>query len=219
MKTFTQDELRVILDKHAKWLRNEAGGEYADLRGANLRGANLSYANLSGANLRNANLRNANLSGANLSYANLCDANLCGANLCGADLRGANLRNANLRNANLSCAKDFERIKAEFSLVNEGDIIGYKKINNCLIKMLIPEQAKRVNALSSRKCRAEFVDILEIINITTKEKVLTVTGGHDSKFVYTVNDRVFPDSYNDDCMTECTNGIHFFITKIEAERY
>jgi hypothetical protein len=46
-----QDELKIILEYHGKWLRSEAGGRMADLSGANLSGANLSGANLSGANL------------------------------------------------------------------------------------------------------------------------------------------------------------------------
>lgn len=57
----TQQELNVILDKHKKWLSDEAGGERADLRGANLRRADLFRANLRGANLCRANLRGANL--------------------------------------------------------------------------------------------------------------------------------------------------------------
>ena len=293
MKVFTQDELKIILDKHVKWLRGEDGGARAnlseanlseanlngaDLSGADLSGANLSEANLSEANLSGAdlggaylsgaylsgaylsgaNLSRANLSGANLSGANLggaylsgaylSGANLSGANLSGANLGGANLSGANLSGANLSGAylsgaylsganlsganlsgadlsgakfdeKELKRLRQLFSILPEGDIVGYKKINGCLIKMLIPEQAKRVNALSSRKCRAEFADILEITRISTKEKVGYVCGGHDPKFIYTLNNRTFPDSYNDSCLEECTNGIHFFITKIEAEEY
>ena len=69
-----QDELNAILDKHAKWLRGEDGGNRAILRGADLCGADLC-----GADLR----------GANLYGANLCGANLYGANLCGAGLYGA----------------------------------------------------------------------------------------------------------------------------------
>ena len=43
------DELKIVLEKHAKWLKNEDGGEQAnlreaDLRGANLRGADIDYA-------------------------------------------------------------------------------------------------------------------------------------------------------------------------------
>ena len=37
----TQEKLNEIIEIHGKWLRNEEGGEKANLRGANLRGANL----------------------------------------------------------------------------------------------------------------------------------------------------------------------------------
>ena len=110
MRELTKEEIEV-LQRHAKWLENEEGGEKAnlrdadlrdaDLRGADLRDADLWDADLWGANLRDANLRGANLRGANLWDANLRGANLRGANLRGADLRGADLRGANLRDADL----------------------------------------------------------------------------------------------------------------------
>ena len=115
MRELTKKEIEV-LQRHAKWLKNEEGGEKANLRGADLRGAdlrgadlwganlwgaNLRGANLRDANLRGANLRDANLRGADLWGANLRDANLRGADLGGANLRGADLRDANLRDANL----------------------------------------------------------------------------------------------------------------------
>ena len=37
-------ELKAIVKKHAKWLRGEYGGEYANLRDANLSDADLRYA-------------------------------------------------------------------------------------------------------------------------------------------------------------------------------
>ena len=48
--------LKLTIDLHLKWLRDEEGGERAnlrdaDLRDADLRGANLSWADLSGADL------------------------------------------------------------------------------------------------------------------------------------------------------------------------
>ena len=93
MRELTKKEIE-ILQRHAKWLQNEEGGEKANLRGANLwdadlRGANLRGANLWGADLRGANLWGANLWGADLRGANLWDADLRGANLWDADLRGA----------------------------------------------------------------------------------------------------------------------------------
>ena len=94
-------DIKLILEKHAKWIRGEDGGERADLRDANLRGANLHNANLRDANLRGANLHNANLHNANLRGANLRNANLCDADLHNANLRNANLCDADLHNANL----------------------------------------------------------------------------------------------------------------------
>ena len=63
MRELTKKEIEV-LQRHAKWLQNEEGGEKADLRDADLRDANLWDADLRGANLRDANLRGANLRGA-----------------------------------------------------------------------------------------------------------------------------------------------------------
>jgi uncharacterized protein YjbI with pentapeptide repeats len=105
MKTYTAPVLAEVIEKHGKWLRDEDGGELADLRGADLSWANLREANLSGANLSWANLFNSNLSGANLSGANLSGANLSWANLFNSNLSGANLSEADLSWANLSGAK------------------------------------------------------------------------------------------------------------------
>jgi hypothetical protein len=45
------DDLKLVLEKHAKWLRYEEGGERANLREANLRWAVLCNANLDGAKI------------------------------------------------------------------------------------------------------------------------------------------------------------------------
>ncbi len=103
MKTYSQEELKEILDKHRKWLY-EDGGSRANLSGADLSCANLSRANLSCANLSGANLSRANLSGADLSCANLSRANLSCADLSCADLSRAYLSCADLSCADLSCA-------------------------------------------------------------------------------------------------------------------
>ena len=82
------EQIRELLEKHAKWLRSEFGGERADLRAAKLWGADLEEANLRGADLEGAYLEGANLYGANLGGANLEEANLGGANLrCFGNMR------------------------------------------------------------------------------------------------------------------------------------
>ena len=199
----------------------------ADLRGANLYRADLREANLYRADLRGANLRGANLYGANLYGANLYGANLYGANLYEADLyradlRGANLRGANPRGANLYRAILNEDTKinteslafAETRFLTEGDIIGYKKCrNNVIVKLLIPKEAKRSHAFG-RKCRAEYAQVLEIFGAGT------ATSLHDSNFTYKVGNTVRPTtSFSEDWFNECESGIHFYITRIEAENY
>jgi uncharacterized protein YjbI with pentapeptide repeats len=186
----------------------------ATLRGATLRGANLSDANLRGANLSDANLRGADLSGATLRGANLRGANLSGADLSGATLRGANLSDANLSDANLSDATGADYAIAQTRILPDGDLIGWKKCSNgVLVKLRIPADAKRSSAFG-RKCRAEFVDVLEVIGAE-----FGVTSNHGPRTEYRVGQRVTPDKWDDNWQDECSHGLHFFITRLEAENY
>ena len=103
------EELKEILENHAKYLNGDSDLKRANLRGAVLCDADLRDADLRDADLRDADLRDANLfdadfHGAYLLNANLSDANLSDANLFDADLHGAYLLNANLHGADLYCA-------------------------------------------------------------------------------------------------------------------
>ena len=184
----------------------------ADLVCAILRGANLRYAILRNANLRDANLVGADLEGADLWDANLQYANLRGANLAGANLEGADLEGANLRGANLQCA-DIENAKLpDFQLPpEEGSFIAYKKVTTGVIKLLIPEDAKRTSSLVSRKCRASHVRVLEGSGFSPTHT--------EKKLEYKEGEVVYADAFNDDIRVDCTSGIHFFMTKKEAEEW
>ena len=206
----------------------------SNLYGANLYGADLYGANLYGADLRNADLRGANLCGADLRCANLCDADLYGANLYGADLRnadlyganlygadlrganlyGADLRNADLRGANLCCAKG-----CYLSCPTEGSFIGWKKASGHIVKLRIPEDARRSSA-TGRKCRCDKAYVMEIQNMDgTKATEDTVRSDHDKNFVYTVGATVEVPDFDDNRWSECAQGIHFFIDRREAVEY
>ena len=163
-------------------------------------GANLSGANLYSADLRGANLYSADLRGANLSGANLTGANLSGANLAGANLRGAK----NISN----------RLNAESFIVPEtGSFEGWKKCqNDVIVHVLVPKDAKRSNA-TGRKCRASKVKVLEIIG--AEEGIST----YSSAVIYRAGKTVKADIWNEDRWVECGGGIHFFITRKEAELY
>ena len=160
-----------------------------------------------------ANLSGANLSGADLYGANLSGANLSRADLSGANLYGADLSRANLYGANLSVIKNADLVIARTRILSEGDLIGWKKCeNNVIVKMQIPSDAKRSHAFG-RKCRAEYVKVLEVIGAEVG------IARHDNKTEYRKGEIVKPDSFDENWQDECAPGIHFFITRIEAENY
>jgi hypothetical protein len=176
--------------------------------------ANLARANLADANLADANLADANLADANLAHANLAHANLARANLADANLAHANLADANLAHANLADAKDLPPLAAAMTcILPEGDLIGWKKCRNgVLVKVKIPAAAKRSNA-TGRKCRAEYVEVLEVIGAEIG------ISQHDRKTKYRAGETVRCESFDENRWEECAGGIHFFITREEAENY
>ena len=171
---------------------------------------------LEAAKKASADLRGANLYGADLYGANLYGADLYGADLRSANLSGADLSGANLSGANLSGAKNAELVIARTLIVPEsGQFVGWKKCRDgVIVKLGIPSSAKRSNA-SGRKCRAEYAKVLEIFGSDGK----TAVSSHDSNFVYKLGKIARPDKWEEDRWQECAGGIHFFLTRIEAENY
>jgi len=184
----------------------------ADLGGANLARANLARANLVGANLVGANLVGANLVGANLARADLVCADLARANLVGADLGGANLARANI---------DLELINRFFPICcpEYGAFVAWKKAGAYIVKLQIPENAKRGSAFG-RKCRASKAVCLAIEHKDGSKSELTeIASDHDRSFIYRVGETVEVADFDDDRTHECAPGIHFFITRQEAVDY
>lgn len=157
-------------------------------------------ANLSYANLRDANLRDADLSDANLSVANLRDADLHGANLIGIQ---------------------YNETTAFFaqSCPEEGAFIGFKKASGKIVKLLIPEDAKRSSA-TSRKCRCSKATVLSITNLDGSDtEVESVRSDNSSNFIYKIGETVEVPNFDENRWNECSTGVHFFITRDEAVRY
>ena len=196
----------------------------ADLRGADLRdaylyGADLYGADLYGADLRGANLYGADLRGADLRGADLRDADLRGANLYGADLRGADLRDADLRGANLRGADLCGVRGAYMACPTDGSFIGWKKASGYIVKLQIPEDARRSSA-GGEKCRCDKAYVVEIQNADgTKADIETIHSNHDANFVYTVGATVEVSDFDGDRWNECAPGIHFFIDRRAAVEY
>ena len=143
-------------------------------------------------------------------------ADLRGADLTDAYLRGAYLRDAYLRGADLRGA-DLKKLQSYFQIIpEEGSFIGWKKCaNRCLLKLEIPARAKRHNSLGGRKCRASYVKTIGIWD-SNGNQITECVGNHDKKTIYKVGRLTKPDKYDPDPLKECSNGIHFFITKQEV---
>ena len=244
MKYITEEELKTILEQHTLWLNsNKKEGKRADLTDANLYGADLTRANLYGADLTRAILYRANLICANLIRANLTGAKLSDANLYGADLTRANLYRANLTGANLSYANliDANLTRADLTGANltyaildwviltdtildekeqcrKGIVLtepmtGYKKASGGkIITLEIPIGAK-VFSINNNKRRTNKTKVIDMQGETE------LSSWFNTDFKYHVGDEIEIEDFDENYNIECAEGIHFFLTREEAENY
>ena len=104
----------------------------------------------------------------------------------------------------------------------KGGFTAFKKLaDDSIAELLIPEHAKRSSA-TTRKCRCSEALVVEITD-EKGDKVgvgYSMCGGQNGeKTVYTVGQMVYPDGFDEDRWNECSNGIHFFMTRKEAEMW
>ena len=125
-----------------------------------------------------------------------------------ADLGGAHLRGAKeVAYVPLACPSD-------------GAFIGWKKVERYLVKLEIPEDAKRSSA-TTNKCRCDKAKVLDIICTSDKHplNIQEITNFNYAKTTYKVGEMVYPDSFDENRWNECSHGIHFFINKQDAINY
>ena len=134
-----------------------------------------------------------------------------------ADLRSANLYGANLYGADLRSAKNVPFIP--YACPDFGMFIGFKKAQDHIVVLEIPEDAKRLSA-TGRKCRCDKAKVLEIQNLDgTKADINEVRSDYTAAFIYKVGETVCVDDFCEDRWEECSAGIHFFINRQEAVNY
>ena len=131
------------------------------------------------------------------------------ANLDGANLYGANLYDATLRGADLP-----RLTQSQLSIVPEsGSFEGWKQCRDgVIVHLRIPAEAQRSNA-TGRKCRASYVDVLAIYGADAGISL------HDAAMIYRADERVSCDTWETDRWIECGGGIHFYLTRLEAEHH
>ena len=107
-------------------------------------------------------------------------------------------------------ADTIAEISAPYNIVPQtGDLIGWKKLKGGVIcKLLIKDGTPR-NSAFGRKCRCERATVLEGDGASI----------YDGNTRYEVGKEVVSDKYDTNRWNECSGGIHFFLTKEEAEEY
>jgi Family of unknown function (DUF5758) len=139
-------------------------------------------------------------------------------------LFGTGSSRADLSRAYLSGAylKDIKNFKLDFAhCPEEGSFIAWKKGKYHLIKIVIPNDAKRTSCVINRKCRAEYVLTIAIYDLNGKKLPDTTEapGWHNQEVIYKVGQITKADKFDDNIFVDCSNGIHFFVTRREAEEW
>ena len=117
-----------------------------------------------------------------------------------------------------------------------GEFIGWKKVHafkpgddgffwcDALVKLQILSDSKRSNSLG-RKCRCDKAKVLDITVLDDEElknekiENLIFCSDYDPDFKYVIGQLVQAPDFDENPFHECAPGIHFFITKEEAEDY
>ena len=206
-----EQENNTLKDTLVEAVKKRVNLSYADLSGVDLRGADLS-----GADLSHADLSHADLCEADFHKANIRDAVLRGANLSGADLGNVDIRGAVLIGAYIRGAKNVPNIP--LACPSEGAFIGWKVVDNFLVELEIPEDARRSSATTS-KCRCNKAKVLTITDLNGKNPIAEIENTNYAPLTYKVGEMVYPDYFDDDRWNECSHGIHFFVNKQDAINY
>ena len=93
-------------------------------------------------------------------------------------------------------------------------------MNGVLVCLEVGPDVPRLNAIGSRKCRAASALVIGCYSSTgdmvPEARTVPANG---QPLIYRTGEVVVPDRFDDDIRVECSHGIHFFITKAEAEAY
>ncbi len=97
----------------------------------------------------------------------------------------------------------------------------YMTIYECIIKLQIPEDARRSCAFSN-KCRCDKAKVLGIYDLDGNPLPSNIAAHsiRDNSFIYMIGKTITPrEPFDDDPFNECSSGIHFFMSREEAVRY
>ena len=163
-----------------------------------------------GCSMHGANFENANMRTASFRFCDMSDCNIKGANLYGAVLE-----NADLTNIQSDEATQWFRLRCP----ETGAFLGYKKcVNDRMVQLLIPADALRTSA-TLPSCRCNKAKVLTIKSFDFKKNYDEAWSLVDENFEYKRGEWVEVKDFNEDRWMDSTTGIHFWMTREEAEAY
>lgn len=195
---------------------------------------------LSKANFHFCSGGNMNFVGCDLRNASFEKTDLTSSLFKDCDMEYLNFHSVDLYCASLSGNKNMDKIDADIGTKffrlqcpEVGSFVAWKKVRDFfsqksyIVKLLIPEDAKRSSA-TSYKCRAEFVKVLGIYEESGTESaedavlnrsIISMSLDRHIDTDYVVGRFVYPDSFDEDRWKECSHGIHFFMNFEVAKKY
>ncbi len=180
------------------------------LDGANFEDSIVENALFDGCSMKGASFKNAKMVTASFRYCDMRECNIEGANLYGAVLEFAKLdgivSNDDTKWFRLHCPET-------------GAFLAYKKcVNDRMVQLLVPADAKRTSA-TLRSCRCNKAKVLTIKSFDFTENFDEAWSLVDEDFVYKRGEWVEVKDFNEDRWQDSTTGIHFWMTRAEAEAY
>jgi len=182
-------------------------------------------------NLEKSDLSVSALRGIDLSYSNLCGTKFLASDCSDAKFTGCSTDYyTDFTYANLIHSIDVTFVP--MACPETGEFIGWKRVKNYLVKLKIPEDAKRSSA-TSYKCRCDKAFVLGIYNLDGSDADLDelnvvarglMVGGVKfeqitAPITYKVDEIAYADSFDEDRWDECSHGIHFFTEYSMARQY
>ncbi len=163
-----------------------------------------------GCPMKSAVFKNAWMRTASFRYCDMRECNIEGANLFGAVLEYANLEgiisNEDTQWFRLHCPE-------------EGAFLAYKKcVNDRMVQLLVPADAKRTSA-TLPPCRCSKAKVLTIKSFDYEQNFDEAWSLVDENFVYRKGQWVEVKNFNENRWEDSTTGIHFWMTRAEAQAY
>ena len=181
----------------------------AQLCDGKFQGADLSYCDLSFADIDYANFEDAVLKEVDLKWTR----NSYWASFKNADMEDIDLKGSAIDDKAVEGAKN---LFVPMVCPEEGSFIAWKKCRDGkVIRLMVPEDAQRTGG-SSYTCRASEVVILNIFDGENEcEEAICL---YDDEIVYHKGERIKDEEEFDPSLLHDGTGIHFYITRAEAER-